>query len=55
MGIWVMMFLLADAVSKAFEQFGNIEHLVACISERDDLSGLPLCNPHGCPTMSAGR
>lgn len=52
---WEYCEILLLIQNKAFEQFGNIEHLVACISERDDVSGMPLCNPHGCPTMSAGR
>lgn len=41
--------------SAAFEQFGNIENLVACISELDGNTGRPLCNHVTCPVMSAGR
>ena len=39
----------------AFEQFGNIENLVVCISEIDAKTGRPLCSPVTCPVMSAGR
>ncbi|MCJ1443404.1 MAG: hypothetical protein MMC23_003902 [Stictis urceolatum] len=40
---------------QAVEQYHVIERLIGCIQEVDHKTGRPLCNPQGCPVMSAGR
>lgn len=39
----------------AVEQYRLVEALLQCIQEVDAHTGLPICNPKGCPVMSAGR
>ena len=37
------------------EQYRLVAALLQCIQEVDANTGLALCNPKGCPVMSAGR
>lgn len=37
------------------ENYRLVAALLLCIQEVDTNTGLALCNPKGCPVMSAGR